>query len=285
MTLRLSSLFEIHLKRILSEWTTNKKYTKRKVRDGNVSHKKNHNSMSLKKKPCNGFSDSSEEDSFFESPRNARASRKSNRSNHMHMSSPSSHGKRNNTDSESCSSLDSSNSDEISSKNPGTHENNGFDSEDSYKPKYIRRIRRKNRNNDSKTCDGQSYKKSQENSKRNKTYTEIERSDNDENGKQIKNRLRTKKSPAHEEDDDDDDDDEDDDDYEKISTSSKSVPMASDHIRNRNLRSGSHQVDTQESCRGSNSRPTRQNSRKSYHERKRSDDDNSQKVCFTYKFI
>lgn len=269
MTLRLSSLFEIHIKRIISGWNTKKKYYKKK-NVKTASRKRNKSFSSLRNVSCNGLSDSSDEDSYKENTRNARASRTSSKTKNSHISSPSSRDKRKNySDSDSCSGMDTSNSDDASSKgqNKEDHEN-GIDSEDSYKPnsKYNHKTRRNNSKSASHDDDLNSSNRNNPEKERNKRKSLGIASTDSENEKQQSEgrvvRSRQKKPSM----------------YDKLPSTSRVVVADTENSSSRNLRSGLHHTENEECSRNSNCRPTRMNSRKSYLERKKSDEENSQEV-------
>ncbi|KAL5289713.1 BRWD3 family protein [Megaselia abdita] len=256
MTLRLSSLFEIQIKRIISGWNANKKYFKRKNRK-EVFRKKD---LSSSKKSCIELSNSSEEDSYKQRQRNVRTSRTSSKAKLSLIVSPSFREKRNiYTESDSCSLMDTSNSDDISSKDRNKDQN-GIDSEDSYKPSS--KYNHKGNNIKNRSFDGFNYcnKSSEKHNK--KTLLRAESSDS-ENLNQ--NEVESISDSQHKSTI-----------YEKLPSTSKSISTDTDYSHRRNLRSGLNQLEKSESYRISNCRPTRLNSRKSYIEHKKSGEENSQ---------
>lgn len=265
MTLRLSSLFEIHIKRIISSWNKNKKYYKKRNRK-DVS-RKNNIFQSQRKNYFNGLSDSSDDDSYKENPRNSTRTLRIGKTKNSHVSSQSSKDKiANYSDSESCSVIDSSNSDDLTCKGQSKDEQeNGIDSEDSYKPNSKFNHTMKGRNVKNASCDNDlnhSKKSVPEKYKRN--YLGIS-SSNSENEKQYEGRViraRQKKSSM----------------YNKLPSTSRGILTDTDNSQCRYLRSGLHNKENEDCFKNPNCRPTRLNSRKKYMEQKKSDEEKSQEV-------
>lgn len=270
MTLRLSSLFEIHIKQIITSWNSNKKYYKKRNKK-DVTRNKTLFSPLQRKKSFNGMSDSSDDDSYKEIPRKVRAPRKSKAKN-AHISSQSSRDKKDNySDSESCSAVDSSNSDDISSKGQNKDDQeNGIDSEDSYKPKQNHTVKGNNIKNPIYDDDlNHSKRNGKEKGKR--KYLGVT-SSNSENEKQSEERVirgRQTKSSM----------------YNKLPSTSRCIITDTDNSKYRNLRSGFHNKENEECLRNSNCRPKRLNSRKKYMEQKKSDEEKSQEVSIIQKYI
>lgn len=260
MTLRLSSLFEIYIKRILNKYHASKKRLKKKNRNGISRKTKNLNSKSY-----NGFSDSSDEDYYNENKQTKSTTKRKNRVNTCLLSSSELGNRTAETD--SCSLNDTTNSDE-SSKDINKHQNQGIDSEDSYSPRAstsktkISRCR-KNTNTKNKSTDI-----SQSNGILHKTNSsETESSESENKYKKLrkvrgKADIRQKKTSTN----------------INGSEQKHEIFYTTNENSHMSLRSASNQHENEDFSKNLNCRPTRLNSRKCYMEKRKSDEDCSQEV-------
>ena len=256
MTLRLNSLFEINMKRILHDFNSFKK----KKSDRKTTHTK----KSTRNQGCNGYSDSSDDD-YVDKPRTT------NRNNaKVANSSPlSSHNKSKEfTDTESCSTMDTSNSEDMSSRCLDKTNGHLNDSEDSYKPSTSKQ-RTPKKNNSKKRQKNSSDSNSNSglsgrNVKRSRKYKQDDSSDSEtENGRK---RGRPRKYKTNQKNNFLND-------INQPSTSRSAMASVTDHSYTRHLRSKlqSSQAENDENSRSG--RPTRLNSRKSYSEQQNKSDE------------